>query len=135
MHFGKRILPSLAFLLFAVTPAFGQSQSSFWTVVRLTDRVNSRLNCRSQPNSNAGIVDSFRHGSLVGIRDDGGSYIKVIRSAGAGLSCWVSRRYIYGLPSQIQGKIYPGNYRNLGPAQLNCRRAIGYSAPNSSTVY
>lgn len=128
MRFPKISFASFAILfLLASLPAFGQSGAS-WTVVRLSDKVNGRLSCRSQSNANASVVRTFRHGALVKTIDEESPFMKVISVPGeaeGSSNCWVNRKYIYGLPSKIRGRIYTGNYRYSGRQPLRCRRAVG----------
>ena len=129
--------PSAILFLLTSLPAFGQSSIS-WKFVRLGDQVNGRLTCRTQPNSNASVVRTFRHGALVKTRSQKGSFTNVVTVAGErqnSSNCWVSRQFTYNLPSRFVGKIYTGNYRYLGNQPLKCRSAVGYNTPATKVAY
>ena len=138
MLFPKSFFASSAILLLLTSlPAFGQSSTS-WKFVRLGDQVNGRLTCRTQPNSKASVVRTFRHGALVKTGSQKGSFTNVVTVAGErqnSSNCWVSRNYTYNLPSGVRGKVYQGNYRYLGNQPLKCRRAVGYNTPATKVAY
>lgn len=138
MRFPKSLFASSAILLLLTSlPAFGQSSTS-WKFVRLGNQVNGRLTCRTQPNSKASVVRTFRHGALVKTGIQKGSFTNVVTVAGErqkSPNCWVSRKFTYNLPSRLVGKIYAGNYRYLGNQPLQCRSAVGYNTPATKVAY